>query len=127
MTAPTLRPEHVAEVLCSAIPIEFAMEAGLRSIDEDEAEARGFRPVGSGLLFPFHDPRTGIASDRFALLKPDRQVNGTRYLCPVAEPPRLYFPPATSADALTDTSVDVLVIEGVKKSLAVVSQEVVHK
>jgi len=119
-----IRPEHRAELDRSGIAPEVIAAAGIRSVDHAEAHDRGFRNGGlsvGGLLFPFPDLATGAWNTRFALLKPDLCSNGAKYLAPYAERLRLHFAPGTSPDDLRDATIPILIIEGIKKALAVES------
>src|SRR5262245_57680060 len=125
--AAQISQRHLDELRASAIPPEIAVEAGLRSIGHEEAYDRGFRhPSGngaqlSGWFIPYLDPRTGEPSPRFGRVKLDHQSNGCKYLSPVAEKPRLYFTPGTTIEDLKNPTLQLFIVEGEKKGLALLA------
>lgn len=117
------------------IPRDLADRAGLfRVNDEQGAELLGRkRRYGvsySGLAFPYlmpnGDPANPHVRDpRIRRDTPDQEKrpDGTlkevgKYLGPVGRGNKLYFPPGTTEAMLRDASLDVLIVEGEKKTLS---------
>lgn len=104
----SFRPEHVTVLSARAIPIEAAVEAGLRSVTPEEAEPHlGFKPSVGGLLIPY--PRVERPYARLRL-----DSGELRYLAPKGEDIPVYI---GGSDALA-ASKTLYVVEGPLKALA---------
>ena len=118
MNLPEINAE--SELAASAIPSDMVRAAGIRHMTDREAFRFGFRGDGQlgGLFFPYYAPRSGTFSERYGRLKPDLQTGDRKYLSPVGEVPRLYFLPGTTDADLADTALNMLLVEGEKKTLS---------
>lgn len=115
----------------SFIPRDLAIRAGLRRVDAVEGADIVGRPARNGadyagLIFPYlwpgdNRPRAyRLRRDRPDLeAKPDgstREKN--KYLSAPGEGNKLYFPPETPAEYLSDPTIEAHITEGEKKTLA---------
>lgn len=109
------KPDHLADLQASGIMVEIAIEAGLRSVSEEElVQLLGFSiPSGTtGLIFPYDNEFF-----RVKLFPPLEGEKGTmRYAQPKLSGVKLYVPPA-SRSVLKNPTVALTITEGEKKSL----------
>ncbi|MCZ7645674.1 MAG: DUF3854 domain-containing protein [Planctomycetota bacterium] len=131
-TTPNLLCDHhLLQLAASGISTKLATEVGLRSANADQVSALLDRkkPVGSGLVIPFHDPLSGLplrSADgqefvRVRLDDPsqaqDRDDKPCKYL---SRRGAGQFPYITqrAARAIRDGANEILLVEGEKKALS---------
>ncbi len=120
VTTWTLEPKHIEELSKSRIDVATAALAGIRSVRHQDAYDFGIRGDGDlgGLLFPYWDVAEQRFSKRLVRVKPDLALARRKYLQPVGERPRLYFPAGTSVAELADLRCPIFIVEGEKKALS---------
>lgn len=121
-----LNPNHQADLAGSGLSSETIEAAGIYS-ESDGRKLAGItnrkkwdRKYGSALVFPFYDEAGAIVLHR---VKPDNRPQrngkpGPKYLSPSGATVRAYFPPGMNGE-LHDTTKDMALTEGEKKSLAI--------
>ena len=124
-----LTPEDLCKLERSWLTPEVVEQARIRRVDD----ATGRELVGrsgrsgeyAGLVFPYVLPGEDRVRDyRLRRDKPDIEYKDgkpsqrAKYLAPPGGANMHYFPPGTPPEALTDTSLPVVVTEGEKKGLA---------
>jgi hypothetical protein len=120
-----LAPEHLADLRKSGLRDDIIHGHRIMSVPPSLIrQILGFdiAPIRSAMLIPFPDPRTGASMNHvrvkiFPSLQ-DRRGHTIKYLGPARSEARLYFPwPSLTA---LDGSAPIWLVEGEKKSLAVV-------
>ncbi|MSU77460.1 MAG: DUF3854 domain-containing protein [Gemmataceae bacterium] len=128
VTPMPLASRHLAELRASGLSDATIRASGIcTTVDHDRIGmilrwASPYRGQHGGALeIPFFDLQ-GKKVTGYRRLKFDspRAKGGKKikYESPVGIPSRVYFPPVSMTDAATDTSVDLIIVEGEKKCLA---------
>lgn len=142
VSTPALTPEHLKILNDRAIPADFAIKAGLRSVDL--AEFAHFKekyhkaeyphlptPTVTGILIPYQQcldkvPRCRVRSDKTEYTKPgpvegshhgEETVAVPRYICQAGIPVVPYIPQEVF-DVAGDTSVPIHIVEAPLKALS---------
>lgn len=129
---------HLNQLAASGIPPHLAFEVGISSAGAEEVQRLLNRktPVGSGLLIPFHDPRTGEALKtddgqefvRVRLDDPslatDRAGNICKYLTRRGAGQYPYIT-ARTARAIREGAPEIILVEGEKKALSAIAHGIV--
>ena len=124
-----LTPQDLRKLEGSWLTPEVVGQAHIRRVDDSTGRALVGRSGGSGeyagLVFPYVLPGEDRVRDyRLRRDKPDLEYKDgkpkerAKYLAPPGRGNMLYFPPGTPPEALTDTSLPVVITEGEKKALA---------
>lgn len=124
---PVLRPEHREHLRTSGLLDATVEAAGLCSVDEDQAEALGYPPGLTGLVFPYPETRVKVGHRALPYTRlrvdPARvRVPSQKYENPLKKRLREglsyypYVPPAVAA-LRKDVTRAVFVTEGEKKAL----------
>ena len=114
----------------SSISREAAERAGIFRVDHKVAQEFGFRPNGrpdlAGVVFPYSNLEgNGVRGYRLRRDHPDfEQKDGVskeraKYLSPPGQSPSFYVPPNLPPGWTQDASLQIVIAEGEKKSLAV--------
>ncbi len=130
----SLLPEHLQDLAASGLTAETIRAAGLRSESDASVIAKLLRcrgsyarDLGPCLVYPF--PNADGTASGYCRLKPinpqparakkgdDGPPRKKKYEAPAGVGNHAYFPPGT-LQALTDPSIELVVVEGEKKALA---------
>jgi len=123
-----LTSRHEEEFQKRAIPKEFALADGYRTIADNEAHGLGF-----GACLPFDQRKQGLQGilipvggtngDGCPRLKPDNRIiiggKAAKYLSRKGDPPRIFEPHTNLPEYKTDPSVDLVIVESPFKASAV--------
>lgn len=124
-----LRPSDLATLAKCGINADLAQRACLRRVDSPtgaQAIARNGSGDYSGTIYPYLWPGSDQPRDyRLRLDNPEmewqddgKQKPKAKYLSAAGRAPMLYIMPGTPPDALSDTSLPIIVTEGEKKAIA---------
>jgi hypothetical protein len=123
-----LFPSHLDHLLQSAIPRNFILQRGYRTVtDRRQLEALGFKKQQCrvpGILIPLHGVNgDGIVGYQFRPDVPRLNNRGKpiKYETPAGATNRIDCPPSCR-DGLANPEIDLLVTEGLKKADAIASQ-----
>lgn len=122
--ASAIFPHHLAELERSGIKYETAVANSIYSEGNTRELARLLNrknysaKCGSGLVFPYRGPTGSIEQYRVKPVRPPMMGGKpVKYLSPVGATPRAYFP-AGVREAIAGGSVEIIITEGEKKSIA---------